>query len=139
MNGLSHYLPLRSETKVYQRRKVEVSKPLFPSYFFAAFDSEDRQEIMKTNYVLRIMTPPRPRLLLHELAHIRKALRVDPTLGANSAVQQGVHVRITGGPFMGVEGVVQKIKANTKVTLNVEMIGQAITFEVDRAYLEVNE
>ena len=29
------YLPLREETKIYQRRKVTVQKPAFPGYVFA--------------------------------------------------------------------------------------------------------
>ena len=34
---IGRYLPLRKETKIYQRRKVTVEKPVFPRYVFAAF------------------------------------------------------------------------------------------------------
>lgn len=135
-NGVSHFLPLRRETKIYQRRKVTVDKPLFAGYFFAGFDADERQELLQTDYVLRILTPLRQRPFLHQLAQIRKALRVDPTLGAESAIQRGQTVRITGGPFMGIEGVVTIIKGNATVSLNIEMIGQSVTVVVDRAYLE---
>lgn len=132
-----YYLPLRRETKIYQRRKVTVEKPLFTGYFFVSFDAEGRQSILKTNHIVRILQPSSRRRLLHELAQVRRALRVDPALGTCAALTTGRRVRILAGPFMGIEGIVANVKGKTKVCLNVEMIGRAIAVEVDREFLEV--
>ncbi|MCE9616371.1 MAG: hypothetical protein K8T26_19030 [Lentisphaerae bacterium] len=137
IHHISHYLPLRTETKVYQRRKVTVEKPLFPSYFFASFDGEGRLKVLKTNNILRILEPSSRRALLHQLAQVRKALRVDPALASVSAIRSGKRCRITGGPFMGVEGLVMAVKGKAKVCLNVEMVGRALAIDVDREFLEV--
>lgn len=137
MHRMAHYLPLREETKIYQRRKVRVEKPLFPSYFFASFDGDGRVGILKTNNVLRILEPSSKRRLLHQLAQVRKALRVDPALVACSPIREGRRVRIVGGPFVGVEGMVMAIKGRAKICLNVEMIGRALAIDVDREYLEL--
>jgi transcription antitermination factor NusG len=137
IQDMSHYLPLRRETKIYQRRKVTVEKPLFPGYFFAAFDGDGRLNLLKTNNVVRILAPPSKRELLHELAQIRRALRVDPTLGTCAALKKGRRVRIVGGAFRGIEGVVYSLKGTAKVRLNVDMIGRAVAMEVDRECLEV--
>lgn len=134
--GLSFYLPLRRETKIYQRRKVSVEKPVFPSYFFVSLNPAQRFSLQKTNTIVRILQPGNERQLLHELAQIRKALRVDPTLGTCDALKRGRRVRINGGPFRGIEGVVWRLKGNTKVRLNVDMIGRAVALEVDREYVE---
>lgn len=137
-HGLEHYLPLREETKIYQRRKVTVHKPVFVGYIFVALDRTGRLALLKTNHILRIIEPENERLLLHQLAQIREALAVDPTLGACAALVRGRRVRISGGPFMGVEGVVWTFKKDrSKVRLNVEMIGQAVAIEVDKDYLEM--
>ncbi len=135
--GLSHYLPLREETKVYQRRKVTVLKPVFPGYLFASFDRRGRLALLKTNNVVRILECADQRQLLHQLAQVRKALAVDITLNSCSALTRGKLVQIKSGPFMGLEGRVLSIRARTKVRLNVEMIGQAVMVEVDRALVEV--
>ena len=137
--GLKFYLPLRTETKVYQRRKVTVEKPVFPSYFFASFGQEGRLGLLKTNSIVRILTPHRERQLLHQLAQVRKALSVDASLGACTALRRGRRVRIVGGPFMGIDGTVWGMKGTNKVRLNVEMIGQAVAVEVDREYLDILE
>ena len=135
--GQPHYLPLRRETKIYQRRKVTVDKPVFPSYFFASFDRDGRLKLLQSNYILRTMETVDQRSLLHQLAQVRKALRVDPTLASCLALKRGRTVRITGGPFQGVEGVVSAVRGMTKVRLNVELIGQAISVEISREFLEV--
>ena len=134
---LSFYLPLRRETKIYQRRKVTVEKPLFPGYFFAGCDDDGRLALLKTNNVVRILKPTSRRQLLHELAQIRKALAADPTLGTCAALKTGHRVRILTGPFMGIEGFVSSLKGKTKVCLNVDMIGQAVAVEVERQFLEL--
>lgn len=137
VDRLHYYLPTRRETKVYQRRRVTVEKVVFPGYFFVALDAEGRRSLLQTNHIVRILKPHSRRTLLHQLAQIRRALRADPTLSTEIAISTGKRVRITGGPFMGIEGVVRTVKGRTKVCLNVEMIGQAVAVEVDREFLEL--
>lgn len=135
-NGIEHYLPLREETKVYQRRKVTVYKPIFPGYIFVSGDHDQRTTLLESNAVVSFIDPPDESRLIHELDQVRKALEADPRLEACNAITRGRLVRIIGGPFMGVEGLVASIRSKTKVCLNVEMIGQAVPVEVDRDYLE---
>ena len=71
------------------------------------------------------------------MAQIRKALAVDPSLVASAKLKKGRKVRIIGGPFLGVEGTVALMRENSKVRLNVEIIGQAVPIDVRREYLEV--
>lgn len=136
-HGIESYLPLRRETKIYQRRRVTVQKPVFPGYLFASFDSDGRRRVLKSNNIVRILDTRNEDGLLHELAQIRQALAVDPTLGTCDALKEGRRVKICAGPFMGVEGLVAALKGPAKVRLNVDMIGQAVLVEVDRDYVEV--
>ncbi len=132
-----HYLPLRSETKVFQRRRVTVAKPVFPGYLFVAFDDRQRIELLKTNHIVRILEPAGRRELLHQLAQIRKALRIDPSLGAAAALTRGRAVRIRGGPFLGVDGRIEALRGETEVWLNVDILGQAVKVKIERALIEV--
>ena len=134
--GFNHYLPLRRETKIYQRRKVTVDKPVFPGYFFVAFDHAGRVELLKTNNIVHIIDVLNQRQFLEQLVQVRRALRVDPELEAVKGLTRGKFVRITAGPFQGIEGCVVSLKSANMVRLNVDMIGQAIEVEVDKAYIE---
>ena len=129
-------LPLREETKVYQRRRVTVRKPVFPGYAFAAFNAEQRATVLKSNFIVRILPVQDQTRLIAELEQVRQALTVDPTLDACAAFQAGKRVCIRSGPFQGLEGVVQVFKGRAKVVLNIEMIGRALAVEVGMELLE---
>lgn len=136
MHDFVHYLPLRSETKVYQRRKVRVLKPVFPGYLFTMFDQERRVELLKSHHIVRIIEVHTQATFLDELEQVRRALDVDETLGACEAFTKGRQVRITSGSFQGIEGRVQKVKGGTRVILNVDMIGQGVALDVEMQELE---
>lgn len=136
-SGIDHYLPLREETKIYQRRKVTVRKPLFSGYLFADVTPDNRIHVQRTNHVLSFLVPGSEEDLLRDLEQIRMALEADPRLEADAEFVEGSRVRIKGGPFMGIEGVLQSIRGKSKVRLNVQMIGQSVTLDVDRSLLEL--
>ncbi len=136
---LPHYLPLRSATRNYQRRRVTFATPLFPGYIFVSFDAHGRLLLLQSNHVVRVLTPPRERQLLRQLVHIRRALRADPNMASVRPLLRGARVRIVSGPCRGFEGVVERLKGHTgrlRVVLNVEMIGQAVAVEADAMEVE---
>jgi transcription antitermination factor NusG len=117
---------------------VVVEKPVFSGYFFVAFDRDSRATLLRTNNVVRIIRPEDQQRLLHELDQIQLALEVDPTLATCMALKRGRLVRIRGGAFMGIEGVVSSLKnGSPKVRLNVDLIGRAVAMEIDRDLLEL--
>lgn len=137
--GVEFYLPMRVQRRTYQRRAVTTHIPVFPSYFFAAFDVQQLSKIKEFDLLLKVMVPEKEAALIHELNQIKKALEVDPSLGADTALKKGLLVRITDGPFAGIEGKIEKVRARTKVSLDVEMINQAIRVEVEGDQLEILE
>lgn len=134
--GIEHFLPLRDETKIYQRRKVNVKKPLFPGYVFASFDHEQRIYLHRTNHVVRLLVPENESLFLRDLEQIRLALLADPRLEAEMDYRKGRRVRIKAGPFAGIEGVFDTSRGRTQVRLNVELIGQSVALDTDRALVD---
>jgi transcription antitermination factor NusG len=130
-------LPLRQETKIRKGRKIKVEQPVFPGYVFAALNHAARDELFRTGNLLRVMEPTNTETMLRELHQVHKALSADPSLRRCTMLTRGTEVRITTGPFMGVEGKVFSLKGRTRVRLNVEMIGQAVEVTVDKDLLEL--
>lgn len=135
-HGVGHYLPLREETKIYQRRKVTVHKPLFQGYVFADITPVGKKQVLRTNYIVQIIPSIDEDQLLFELDQLRRALTGDPRLQAKHALCEGTPVRIKAGVFAGVEGVVDRARKPGEVQLNIHMVGQSITLTVDPDYLE---
>ena len=134
--NLENYLPLSTEHKVYQRRKVDVLKPLFPGYVFAKFSALQRILVLKSQQIVRILPVKDQASLIDELRQIRKALEIDPCLNACPAVEKGTLVRVVHGPFQGLEGMVSTLKNQTRVVLNVDIIGKGVPLEIDLDLVE---
>ncbi len=135
--GAEFYLPMRVQRKTYQRRAVTTEIPVFPSYLFASFSREQLSKMKEFDLLLKVMPPDKEESLVHELDQVKKALSVDPSLGADTALREGLLVRIVDGPFAGIEGKIEKVRQKTKVSLDVEMINQAIRVEVEGDQLEI--
>ncbi len=134
LQGLPSYLPLSVVTRVYQRRRVTFEKPLFPGYLFVALRPSERSIVLKSNYVVRMIVPPRQRSMLRQLVQVRRALRVHPTLSQVRTLRCGEAVRIVAGPLKGLIGDIAILKGGAssrlRVVLNVDLIGQAVAVEV---------
>jgi len=135
--GITHYLPLREKTRTAQRRKVTVRLPVFPGYVFARVTPDQRLPLLKTNLLVRILEPEFPRRMLRDLVMVRRALRANPALESAKPLTAGRLVRITDGPFRGIEGRVARLAGALKVVLNVDMIGQAVAVTAEIGQVEV--
>lgn len=133
---ISHYLPLRSETKIYQRRKVTVQKPVFPGYVFAVISKDQQDLVVRSSSLARVIPVDDSERFEREIEQVKKALEVDDTLGATAAIKRGRRVRIISGPFLGLEGVVTSVHGVTRVVLNVDMIGQGVAVSTEAAMLQ---
>lgn len=135
-NGISYYLPVRTRTRTYQRRKVTTELPVFPGYLFVAIAAPQKLVLQKTNHVLRFLEPSRPYRMLRQLVQIRRALRIDPALHPVKLLAAGTRVRIVAGPFMGIEGVVARLASTMRVILTVDLLGQGLVVQAGRAQIE---
>ncbi len=131
------YLPLRKKTRIYQRRKVTIELPVFTGYAFVKYAESRRLDVLKSNCVCRVIEPYEPKKFLRELVMVRRALRADPTLQTTLPLKEGQMVKIVSGPFMGTEGLVNRLSGNTRVILNVSAIGQALSIVVPFDTVEV--
>jgi len=134
--GIRYYLPLRKKMRIVQRRKITVELPLFPGYVFVRLPPSQRLQMLQSNLLVRILDPLKPRKMLRDLVMVRRALRANPHLQATRPLAKGRLVRIIAGPFKGTEGLVARLTAKMKVVLNVDVIGQATTVEMDADFVE---
>jgi hypothetical protein len=127
---------MRKTTRTYQRRKIDIELPVFTGYAFARYTENKRLDLLRSNFIVRVIEPFNPRQFLRELVMVRRALRVDPTLKPMESLTEGQLVRIKSGPFMGTEGIVKRVVKNTQVVLNISIIGQALKIVTDQDVIE---
>lgn len=137
------YLPLRKTVHRYQRRTAEFFVPMFPGYVFCWLNYELSKEIImcKAFFHKIKIDELSEKTLIEELKSIQilekseacKELIVRPEL------VQGVNVKISKGPFAGMNGIVEKRKDCATITINIEILGQSVTAQMDIEDVEAEE
>ena len=135
--GVGCFLPLVRQVKFHGGRKVIVELPLFPGYVFLRGAAEDAYRADRTRRVAQILKVKDQERIDWELRNLHLALSQDAPLAAFTALRKGVRVEVTGGPLRGLQGVVEERGARDRIVLQVLMLGQAVSVEIEASLLEV--
>lgn len=133
--GISHYLPLVRQSKYYGKRKMSVELPLFPGYVFVHGSTDEVYLADRTKRVARIITVADQSRIDWELRNIRLALGQNAVLSPYPFLVAGTRVVVQSGPLCGLEGIIEHRGKGERLILQVEMLGQATSVEIDGAQL----
>jgi len=134
-SGLNCYLPLREAVHTYGRRKRSFRLPLFPGYVFFTADDGGAASVRQNRYAAGVLQVTDQRVLVEQLRQIRQALESGDAVEVMPYLHQGRRVRVTGGPFRGLEGLVSRVRGKCRVIINVDIIQQAVALEIDSTLL----
>ena len=130
------FLPTITRWSHWKDRKKKIDWPLFPGYCFARFDAEDALSILKCTGVVNIVSfegKPAP-IPEHELESIRLLIGSDLQFDPCPLIREGMLVEVIHGPLRGVIGrLLRKDEPKARLILSVDLIGQAVSVEVDAA------
>ncbi len=133
--GFEVFLPTITRWSRWKDRKKKVDWPLFPGYCFARFEARERLPILKCTGVVNIVSfdgepVPVPDL---EIDAIRRLVSSDLQYDPCPLIREGMMVEVTHGPLKGVVGRLVRKGAHARLVLSVDLIGQAVSVEVDAA------
>ncbi len=134
--GVGYYLPMTRRTTVSGGRKRQVLKPLFPSYVFVCGDADARVKALSTGRLCAVLAVPDQGRLASELATVERALAGSPELDLYPFAAVGRRCRVTAGPMMGLEGVVVQRTGRATLVLEVSILRQGASLEVDLGLVE---
>ena len=133
--GLDVFLPTIPRWSRWKDRKKKIDWPLFPGYCFARFDARERLAILKCNGVVSIVSfdgepAPVPDV---EIESIRKLVTSELQYDPCPLIREGSIVEVMHGPLKGVIGRLMRKGSHARLVLSVDLIGQAVSVEVDAA------
>jgi len=73
---------------------------------------------------------------IRELLQIEQALSAGAPLIPHKYVKTGQKCRVTAGPLLGLEGIVTQTRGAMRLVLQVDMLGQAASVEIDMDMIE---
>jgi transcription antitermination factor NusG len=131
--GYDAFLPTIPKWSRWKDRKKKIDWPLFPGYCFARFDPAERLPILKCTGVVTIVSfdgevVPIPEA---EIEGIRRLVESDLQYDPCPLIKEGTMVEVTHGPLKGVSGRLVRKGAHARLILAVDLIGQAVSVEVD--------
>jgi transcription antitermination factor NusG len=133
---IQYFLPMSWHVRRRSRRTIRSLLPLFSGYLFFCGQENERTELLRTDRVANLIKVKDQEKLLNELLQIEQALRAGAPLVPHKYVRAGQKCRVIAGPLLGLEGVVATARGGTRLVLQVDMLGQAASVEIDIDMIE---
>ena len=131
VRSVEHYLPLYRTRSQWTDRSVQLERPLFAGYVFVRFSPRERLSVISTPGVVHLLGDSGGEVSCAELDRIRLALASGYTLLPHAWLEVGTRVRVNGGVFDGVNGVVSELRRQCSVIIEVAAIRQCFSLEVE--------
>lgn len=133
----SYFLPMVEKVRVLRGRRVKSVLVLFPGYLFFCGTQEHRYKAMTTNRIATTIEVLDQQSLVKELSNIQTAMTGPKQLDPFPYLQVGRRCTVTAGALKGVEGLLVRRKNVDRLVLRVQVLGQAVSTEIDASLVEV--
>jgi transcription antitermination factor NusG len=135
--GFETFLPLYTAKRIWKQRKAEVLLPLFPAYLFVRMCLQDRLRVLSIPSAVSLVSfQGAPAIIpddqIQALSTAIARLRVEP----HEYLAVGNRVRITDGPFTGLEGVLVRKQSKVHFVVSFDWMCRSVSVHVDAADLE---
>ena len=134
---ISYFLPMHWKIRSVKGRKIRSLLPLFGGYLFFCGQESQRLEVLRTNRVANLIEVKDQRKLLDELVKIEQALQAGVDLAPHPYIRAGQRCRVMNGPLANLQGIVVKTKDVARLVLQIDMLGQAASVEIDTDMIEI--
>jgi transcription antitermination factor NusG len=130
------YLPLRRAVRRYEKSVRTTYLPLLPGYVFLCCDTAAKQllslECTATCGIIATNAHTEPNLIrdLQDLLALEMA-QEHGELAVRPEIVEGSRIEINHGPFQGISGIIKQRRGTTRIIVNVELIGNSVTLEVN--------
>jgi len=149
---ISYFLPMSWKVQRRKQRTIRSFLPLFSGYLFFCGNENQRIELLRTNRVANIIEVKDQQRLLDELLQIEQALQAGVPIAPHSYIKAGQHCRVIAGPLADLQGIIigvpkhkkghpggpVKTKNAVRLVLQIDMLGQAASVEIDIDMIEID-
>jgi transcription termination/antitermination protein NusG len=128
--GMTAFLPLTTERRLWSDREKEVSIPLFPGYVFVqiAPSSNQRLEVLRSSGVVSFVPQSGAPVEVpaDQIDGVRAMLSLKEECETRPYMESGQRVRVKGGSLNGVEGILITQNKNSMLVVSIDAIGKSV-------------
>lgn len=130
--SLSCYLPLYSEARSWNQRRVQLELPLFPCYLFVRMPLEAKTSLLSVPGIVRLLAVSGAAVIFPD----KEMEALQTSLNQWSARpypfhSSGKRVRLKTGPFAGLEGTIQRRNGKRALIVSLDLIQSSMLVEID--------
>jgi transcription antitermination factor NusG len=132
--GYEEFLPLYRSRRQWSDRTKVVDLPLFAGYVFGRFDPLHQLPILTIPGVLSVVgfgNGPMP-VDRSELDTIHRITDAGTPAEPWPFLEEGQRVRVDYGPLAGVEGLLLKVRSQSRLVVSVTLLQRSVAVQVDR-------
>ncbi|MCK9328526.1 MAG: transcription termination/antitermination NusG family protein [Candidatus Cloacimonetes bacterium] len=138
-NEIEYYLPQYDSYRVYKNKKVHFSKILIPCYFFTKCTFKEKEIIVKAGHVANFLLVKNERELVDDLQRIFEGRQTKLPMNESVYLEKGYKVKITSGPLIGLEGIIENVESPDTIILNVNVLRKAVSVTLPTCSFEIIE
>lgn len=149
---ICYFLPMSWKVRRQRGRTIRSLLPLFSGYLFFCGNENHRLEILRTNRVANLIEVKDQQKLLGELLQIEQALQAGTLIEPHRYIKAGQRCRVIAGPLADLHGIVidvpkrkkgalggpVKTKNAVRLILQIDILGQAASVEIDIDMIEID-
>jgi transcription antitermination factor NusG len=127
------YLPTITKLKQWSDRKKKVTEPLFKGYIFIQATEKERLAAVECNAIVKtIFFNGKPSVIPEsQIISLKNLLANTNKVEIFHEIIKGDRIKITEGPFEGVEGVVYAVsKDETMLAVNIDLLKRSVVIKL---------
>lgn len=133
---VSYFLPMTWKVRRIRGRTFKSLLPIFGGYLFFCGQEHQRIDVLRTNRVANLIEVKDQERLVKELSQIEQALVAGANLLPHKYIKEGQRCRVIGGPLAELQGIVVKARNETRLVMQIDMLGQAASVEIGMDMIE---
>ena len=136
--AVQNYLPQYEVVRKWKDRKVCLQRPLFSGYIFVHLALQNRLQVLQVPGVACLVSFAGKPVAVpdEEVERIRAILSRGYRVEPHRYLKAGKRVRVSSGPFEGLEGIVVRRNNGSRLVISMEVIHKAIAVEIEETCLE---
>lgn len=137
--GIENYLPIRKELRQWSDRKKWVETPAISSYIFIKITPDQYNWVFEINGVVAYVAHKGKAVTIpdYQIKAMQQAIENKIAFDVESStIIKGKEITITSGPFIGIKGIVKKVKGNRKLYIDMSSIGYSMIIDMQDVEVE---
>ncbi len=125
-----------AQDRVVRGVKVPAFIPIFPSYIFLFTTEQERVDCLTTNRTCQWLKPDDGKRLLADLSQLQRLIDSGAPLTVEARLSPGRRVRIKHGALAGLEGTVIHRRRKPYLIIDVRMLEQGVSVQIEDMMVE---